>query len=68
MISEVRQARSLHRQSLALQSRWLAFLSDCIAEADRRHTPDQVAAAAAYLATDTRARQSPFDLPRQIGE
>lgn len=29
---------------------YLAFLESCIAEADRRHTPEEVAAAAEYLA------------------
>lgn len=40
---------ALHVRSVALRDAYLAFLADCIAECDRQHSPEEVAAAAEYL-------------------
>lgn len=42
--------------------RYRDFLAACVREADRRHTPEQVAAAAAILAAPTRPAQPQLDL------
>lgn len=41
---------------------YLQFLKDCIAECDREHTPEEIARAAALLATPSKPRQPQLDL------
>lgn len=41
---------------------YLQFLQDCIAECDREHSPEEVAAAAERLAMPARPRQPGLDL------
>lgn len=50
-------ALAVHTRSVALRDAYLAFLADCIAECDRKHSPEEVAAAAEILARDPRAPQ-----------
>lgn len=57
-----RQARNLHARSDALHNAYLTFLADCIAECDRQHTPEEIAAAAEYLARDPREPQPSLNL------
>lgn len=43
------QSLAVHVRSIALRDAYLAFLADCIAECDRKHSPEEVAAAEAHL-------------------
>lgn len=56
------QALTVHCRSIVQRDAWLAFLADCIANAERPHTPEEVAAAAELLARDPRAPQPSLNL------
>lgn len=54
------QALAVHVRSIALRDAYLAFLADCIAECDRKHSPEELAAAEAHLRRPVEVAQ--FDL------
>lgn len=56
------QALAVHARSIVLRDAWLEFLADCIANASRPHSPEEVAAASEYLARDPRCRQPELNL------
>lgn len=56
-----------HRYSHRDPRPYLQFLQDCIAEADRRHTPAEIAAAAALLLHPIRPVQPELVLPSREG-
>lgn len=46
----------------SFNGRWLEFLASCIAECDRAHSPEEVAAAAAFLDMPKRPTQPQLEL------
>ena len=50
-------AMAVHARSIVQRDAWLEFLADCIANASRSHSPEEVAAAAALLAKPSHPRQ-----------
>lgn len=49
MTPERYQSLSVHARSIVQRDAWLEFLADCIANASRAHSAEEVAAAAEYL-------------------